>query len=246
MSDLEYRMNLLVKFVTDVIWYLAQLMVFEVLFRHTRTISGWTVESTRVFMGVLFVTDALYMMFLAENLDHMSDKVRKGELDLLLVKPVNAQFMLSCKKMAPTYAANLFLGTIWLIWAIHQLPESIPLPRLLTLIVTIPCSLAISYSLRFFFSASALILTRAENVTYVWYQIYRLGTRPDTIYPQWLRYTVLTILPVGFLASVPARLVLETSNIWLFAGTIGVATAALYLSTRYWNFVVRSYSSASS
>ncbi|MEK7355123.1 MAG: hypothetical protein AAB250_01645, partial [Bdellovibrionota bacterium] len=49
MADLEYRLNIVMKVFTDVIWYVAQLSVFEVLFKHTDSISGWTLESMRVF-----------------------------------------------------------------------------------------------------------------------------------------------------------------------------------------------------
>lgn len=246
MADLEYRLNLTIKVLTDVIWYIAQLSVFEVLFAHTTSISGWTLASTRVFMGVLFVTDSLYMFLVQENLDRMSDKVRRGDLDLLLVKPVNSQFMLSFQKLSPAYLGNFALTVSWLIWSLTQLPEPVSWLRLFVLIIAVPCSLAVSYSMRFFFSATALIFTRAENINYVWYQLYRLGTRPDTIYPPWLRYVVLTILPVGFIASVPARLILSAPDILLVLASIGIAALGIFLSTRYWRVALRNYSSASS
>lgn len=246
MSDLEYRLNITIKIATDVIWYIAQLSVFEVLFTHANSISGWTLERTRVFMGVLFVTDALYMFLIQENLDRLSDKVRKGDLDLLLVKPVNSQFMLSFQKVSPAYLGNLVLTISWLIWSLTQLKDPFIWSRLALLLIGIPTSLAITYSMRFFFSATALIFTRAENINYIWYQIYRMGTRPDTIYPSWLRYVVLTILPVGFIASVPARLILEESNFILMFASVGVAAVAVFLSSRYWHLALRNYSSASS
>ncbi len=38
------------------------------------------------------------MIILSENLDQFSEKVHKGDLDLLLAKPVNSQFMISLQK----------------------------------------------------------------------------------------------------------------------------------------------------
>ena len=245
-SDLEFRLNFAVKIVTDIIWYAVQLSIFEVLFKHTTNISGWTIESTRVFMGVLFIVDAIWMMLFWENLDRMSDKIRRGELDLLLVKPVNSQFMLSFQKMNPAYIGNVLLVLIWLTWSLHQLPGEFAWSRLLLLLVTIPCAVCITYGMRFFFSAMALIFTRAENINYIWYQIYRLATRPDTIYPPWLRYVILTILPMGFVASVPARLILGTPDLLLIAAALGLAAIFLFLSSRFWRYALRFYTSASS
>lgn len=246
MSDLEYRLNFLIKIATDIVWYTAQLSVFEVLFSHTGSISGWTLETMRVFMGVLFVADAIWMLLFSENLDRFSEKIRRGDLDLLLAKPVNSQFMISVQKMNPAYLGNFILVTSWLTWALYQLHNPAVWTRLPVLLISVPCSLAVSYSLRFFFSASALFLTRAEYINYIWHQIYRLGTRPDTIYPQWLRYAVLSVLPLGFMASVPARLILDTPDPFLVVASIAIATVLVWFSTLYWRAGLKRYSSASS
>ena len=62
LADFEYRMNITVRIFGEVIWYATQLSVFEVLFTHTQTISGWDVNAMRVFMGTLFLVDNMYMM----------------------------------------------------------------------------------------------------------------------------------------------------------------------------------------
>ena len=246
MADLEYRMNVAVKIVGDIIWYTCQLSVFEVLFKHTSTLGGWTIDGTRVFMGLLFVSDATYMIIFSENLDRFSDRVRKGELDLLLVKPVNSQFMISFKKMATAYCGNLVIAVLWLSFALSRYPDPIHWWRLCLLLILVPCSVAIAYSMRFLFSAVALILTKADNISFVWFQLYRLGLRPDSIYPVWLRYSLLTFLPVAFLASVPARLILHDESLWWLIAAVGIASSCVWFTTRFWKFALRFYTSASS
>lgn len=246
MADLEYRANVLVKIFTDVLWYTAQLSVFEVMFRQTTTLAGWDINSTRVFMGMLFFIDAHWMLMFSENLDRMSDKIRRGDLDLLLTKPVSSQFVLSFQRMNTAYVGNIFITGAWLFWALTRVPGVFSWTRLLLLIILLPCSLIIVYSLRFFFAASAVMFTRSESINHLWYQIYRVGTRPDSIYPPWLRYLILTVIPVGFIASVPARLILAKPNFYWLSACLLLAAIFFYLSTRYWRFVLRFYSSASS
>ncbi len=246
MAELEYRLNFVVKIATDVIWYSAQLVLFEVLFSHTKSISGWTLESTRVFMGVLFMVDSIFMLFIEYNLNQLSTKVRQGDLDLILVKPVNSQFMLSLQRMSPSYIGNVLLVLCWLVWSLSNLPQPVVWERLLILLISVPCAVAITYSLRLFFAATAVIFTHAENINYVWYQLYRLGMRPDNIYPRWLRYVVWTIIPVAFIGSVPARLIIEVLDIRLVLASMAAAAMTLFLSSRYWRFTLRFYSSASS
>lgn len=245
MAELEYRFNIAARFFTDIVWYAAQLSVFEVLFRHTSSMNGWSIDETRVFMGVLFVTDAVYMLLFSENLDRMGEKIRRGDLDLLLVKPVNSQWMLSFQKVSIAYVGNALFSFAWLVWSLLQMQNN-SLTSLFWLILTVPMSLAVVYTIRFVTAAAALFFTKADAVNYIWYQLYRLGTRPDSFYPAVLRYIVLTAFPIAFLASVPAQIILGKTGPAILLWGYFLASLFLYGSTRFWKRGLRAYSSASS
>ncbi|MFN7262289.1 MAG: ABC transporter permease [Pseudobdellovibrionaceae bacterium] len=244
-ADLEYRANFLTRIATDIFWYLAQIVTFETIYRHTDLIGGWSIEQMRVFLGVLFVVDAFYMILFHDNLDRMSERVRKGELDLLLAKPVNSQFMLSCQRLGTAMIGNLMIGTSWLVWSLTQLPE-FHLANLLWLLVLVPAGLLVVYSCRFIFSSTAVIFTRSENLMYLWFQLYKLGMRPDSIYVPWLRILLLTVFPMAFIVSVPARSLLFQPAYGLFAWAILWSLGLLFLSHLFWRFALKHYSSASS
>jgi ABC-2 type transport system permease protein len=244
-ADLEYRANFATRIITDIIWYIAQIVTFEALFRVTDRIGSWNLQQTRVFLGMLFFVDAFYMIFFSENLDRMSEKVRKGELDLLLAKPVSSQFMISCQRVNTAIVGNLLLGASWLTYALMGLPDFNWL-RLLWLIVLVPAGLLSLYAVRFSFCSLSLLLTRADNIQYLWYQLYRLGMRPDSIYMPWLKYVILTILPVAVVASVPSRALLDPPDFALFAWVTVWSVGLLYISHRFWGFCLRFYGSASS
>ena len=175
-ADLEFRANFATRIITDCFWYAAQIVSFETIFRHTDKIGDWNVSQTRVFLGMLFIVDAFYMIFFSDNLDKISERVRKGELDLLLTKPLNSQFMLSCQRINTAIIGNLILGSLWLAFSLAALPDFNWL-RLLWLLLLVPSGLLSLYSIRFAFSSTALIFTRSDNLQYLWFQIYRLGMR---------------------------------------------------------------------
>ncbi len=244
-ADLEYRANFLLRVITDIFWYLAQILTFEVLYRQTNIIGHWTLEQTRVFLGVLFVVDAFYMILLQDNLERFSDKVRKGDLDLLLVKPVTSQFMISFQRLGTANIGNLIIAVSWLTWSLSQLSDFSGL-RLLWLIVMIPNGFLVFYAFRFAFAATSVIFTRAENLQFVWYNIYKLGTRPDSIYFPWMKYLILTIIPVGLIASVPARAILDPPDFGMIAWALFFGPFLVFLTVKYWKFCLKFYTSASS
>lgn len=244
-AEIEFRLNFVMRILNDIIWYVAQIFTFEVLFMHTKMIGSWDVYQTRVFLGVLFIIDALYMIFLQENLDRFSEKVRKGELDLLLTKPINSQFMISFQRVSVSCLGNLMIATGWFVSSLIHL-QGISWPRTLWIFLLIPCGFTILYSLRFCMAALSVILVRADNLQFVWYQLYRLGMRPDSIYLRWLQIIILTILPVGLIASVPARAILDPPELWVYVWSMMAAPLTLWFSSRFWKFALSKYQSASS
>lgn len=244
-SDLEYRANFFTRILTDVFWYVAQVTTFEVLYHHTEKIGDWDKYQMRVFLGLLFVIDALYMIFIHENLENLSEKVRKGDLDLLLAKPVNSQFMITLQKANTALIGNLLLGAGWLIYSLQSLGD-FHFARLFWLILLIPCSLVVIYSMRFIFSASAVIFTRSENLQFLWWQVYRIGMRPDSMYFPWFKWIILTVVPVGVIVSLPARALLNPPEFFYIAWPVILVPILLYLTSKFWNFALKFYSSASS
>jgi ABC-2 type transport system permease protein len=244
-SDLEYRANFFSRILTDIFWYIAQVVTFEVIYQHTKKIGDWGVEEMRVFLGLLFVIDAIYMIVIHENLENISEKVRKGDLDLLLAKPVNSQFMLTLQKANTAIFGNLIIGSAWLIYALNGLEQFNPL-KLLWLIVLVPASLCVLYSMRFMFSASAVIFTRSENLQFLWWQVYRLGMRPDSMYVPYIKYVLLTIIPVGVIISIPARALLNPPEFSYLLWPLVLAPLLIYGTSRFWKYALKFYSSASS
>jgi ABC-2 type transport system permease protein len=185
------------------------------------------------------------MVVFSNNVDFLSELVRKGNLDLLLTKPVNSQFMISCQRASTAHIGNLLMAVAWLAWAIWDHGQ-VPWANLPWLFLLVPAGVMTFYSLRFFFSSFSVIFTRAENLQYLWYHLYKLGLRPDTIYVPWLRFVVLALVPVGLIASAPARLVLGDAGPWLGLWALAAAAILVYLSSRFWAFALSKYASASS
>ncbi len=246
MADMEYRLNFVVRIFGEMVWYTAQLSVFEVLYTHTHSLNGWDINAVRVFMGSLFLADVLFMIFFMESMDALSQLVKKGELDLYLVKPINSQFMVSCRKVSVAYVVNLLLIIGYLAWGMNRLNHVYTFTQLAAYLILVICGVFLCYCLRFLFGMLVLILNDAGNIQFVWFQLYRLATRPDILYPTYLRYFVLTLLPVAFIASVPSRILVEgMSWPWLGAGLL-VTVIFMSLTSFLWHRALRQYASASS
>jgi ABC-2 type transport system permease protein len=100
--------------------------------------------------------------------------------------------------------------------------------------------------MRFIFSATAVIFTRSENLQFLWWQIYRIGMRPDSMYNPFIKWIILSVLPVGVIVSIPARALLNPPNYFYIFWPVILVPILLYLTNKFWNFALKHYSSASS
>lgn len=245
-ADLEYRINIVGRLISELLWYSTQIITFEVIFRHVPQLAGWSVIETRVFLGVLFLSDAINMLFFEENIQRISDLVASGELDLLLAKPVNSQFVVSMRRIAWPYLINISLILGWLYFALSATDGGITLYRVVVLGIMCGAAAITAYCIQFMLATISLFLVRAENARFIWYSLHRLAFRPDVIYPTPIRLILATILPMAFIASIPARVVLGFSGlIWLLAA-LAMAGTLLLLSHLLWTQGLRRYTSASS
>lgn len=241
-ADLQVPVNVLLQFFNDVIWYGLQICLFEALYLKVDMLDGWGVVEMRVFLGVLFTVDALQMIFFAQNFDFFSEKVRNGDLDLLLLKPVSSQHLMTSQRLMTGFVLNLILGLSWLIWSLTQLPGGFPWDRVWLLLIVIPAGLSVFYATRTMVVTCALLFTSAAHLSDIYFALFRMGTRPDRLYSPGFRYLILMVIPVGMIASVPTRMLVDPFDWWMLAGLLAVSGVGLLAANRFWHWALRRYS----
>ena len=97
---LEFRLDFFFRIGMDILWNVTYVAFFTVLFLHTGMLGGWNYDQVLVFMGALFVADALMMTVFANNMWWLPVFVNRGDLDYHLVRPVSSLFFLSLRDFA--------------------------------------------------------------------------------------------------------------------------------------------------
>lgn len=244
-ADLEYRLNFVFLVIAEFVWYSTQLILFEVLYRHTNLIGNWNLHQMRVFIFLVLFIDSIYMILWDPNFSSFTDSIRRGSLDLLLTKPINSMFMISSQRISVSHIPCFFITGGGLIWALAQLPD-FNWYKLLWLLFLIPSGLSVIFCGRFALNSTSIIFTRADFLQYIWYSLFRLGLRPDAIYSGFVRVILIFIVPFAMVASIPARVLLEPTHFWMIGWSLFLPFILFYLLIKYWNFCLKRYSSASS
>ena len=240
-----YRTNFLTAVATDIVWMAIELSLFSVIYSNVPNLAGWTKPQVYFFLGIFFSSDALFTVFFMRNFWNFSDLVNKGELDILLTKPAHPLFLALTKSMSVAAVFNIFLG----LGISYKFSEAAGFAggwKWLLVFAWLMVGLATAIVLRFAFSIWIFWTERSWALSRMYYQFFAIATKPDTIYPYAIRYFFLTILPFGFIGSVPARAVLhgisnqEAIHVFAVIATFGIIDGFL------WNRGLKRYQSASS
>ena len=104
----------------------------------------------------------------------------------------------------------------------------------------------ILYSLWFILGATSIWFVKIYNVTEVLRGLLEAGRYPIVAYPTAYRFFFTFVVPVAFLTTVPAEVMLGRSRIIWFLGSAIIAAILFLFSMLFWRFALRFYTSASS
>lgn len=243
-AELEYRVNFLLATLTSLGNLAGSLFGLSLFYRQGYTFAGWSWEAATVVLGIFTILQGFSATFLAPNLNRIVRQVQEGTLDFVLLKPIRSQFWLSTNTLSPWGMPDLVFGCVLIGYAGSRLGLKISD----YLLGTIPLffGLVILYSLWFMLGAMSIWFVKIYNATEVLRGLLEAGRFPMVAYPSAYRVFFTFVVPVAFLTTIPAETMLGRSQVVWVIGAAMLALALLMLSTWFWRFALRFYTSASS
>ena len=112
---LEYRANLALEALNELVIVLTSLAAVLVLYDHTSQLNGWTLPQMLVLLGVYYLVQGAQAIVFEPSFERFMEHVRLGTLDFILLKPANSQFMVSARHVQVAQLGQVALGFV-LVW----------------------------------------------------------------------------------------------------------------------------------
>ncbi|HET7099315.1 MAG TPA: ABC-2 family transporter protein [Patescibacteria group bacterium] len=170
--------------------------------------------------------------------------VVSGDLDLILIKPVNALFRVLLGGPDPidfvTIPPILFV-VIWIGSLMH--PTTLQVLLYILLLIN---GLLISAAFHIVVLSIGVITLEVDYLVMVYRDLSSMGRFPIDIYKQPLKGILTFVVPIGLMVSVPAKAFSGLLSPISFVGTIAIGIIVFILSLKFWNYALTKYTSASS
>lgn len=243
-AELEYRLNFLAGGVLSLFWMAWAAVGVSVYFQFSGDIAGWTYPELLVVIGLFFAVNGLRQAVLSPNLEQMTDYVRRGTLDFLLTKPVDAMVLVSLRRVHIGNLLDPVLGLLialsGLIAADHRVSPS----DLASFLVLMLASVVLLYALMLTMMALAIRLVGGDELGMLSFGAVELSRFPVELYRNPVQ-TLLTVIPVAAFTTLPAQALLgRLDPVMVVVGPV-VSALGLVAAIVTWRRALAGYTGAS-
>src|SRR6185436_19156388 len=97
--EMGFKSNFLLWILVELLWFALQLTFITVIYRHTDHIGDWSKWEVVLLMGASHVIQQLFQAFFLTNCTQLSELIRTGKLDFMLLLPISTRFIISLRQV---------------------------------------------------------------------------------------------------------------------------------------------------
>ena len=247
MIQMEYRFNFIGNLTMEVGYLFVKLSYVVVVYRSGVKINGLSPDEILLFIGTFVMLTAVYAGLLMINNFRLRGKIKDGELDLLLTKPVSLQFMATLRQADPTiFSVDALAGVIMVAIAWGRLGIPVNLFTVGGYAGFVVISSLVSYSLFLLPQILSFWLMNTSAIAEVADSFWDFNNMPMDIYEEWIKQIGVFVLPIFVISNFPPMFVLNKMPSVYLAWAAILPMILLLLVRRLWKQGLEHYNSASS
>jgi len=241
---LQYRVDFMLDGLTGFFWTASAILPLVVVFQSRPTIAGWTFGEALMVTGWFTFLEGILEGAVNPSLSEVVEHIRKGTFDFVLLKPADAQFLVSTARLQPWRATNVLTAVLLFAWGFHLLGR-MPAPGAgAAAAVAMAAAIAVLYSLKTLAVSAAFFVVRVDNLAHLFDAVFDAARWPAPIFRGIVRIVFTFVIPLALMTTYPAQALLGTLPARTLAFAIAGAVGALLVSRAVWTAAIAHYTSA--
>lgn len=244
--ETHYRASFVATLAVGVIQLLLSLIPVLLIYSYAEEVNGWSQGEVIALSGMFQATFALLAMLVQTNMNRISTYIRQGDLDLILVRPVSAQFYVTVRWLQPAELFNALIGLTVIAIGLNRAGITPSVTGIIRALLLTLCGLIL---LTCVWSAAVYLafwLTTVDPIPMLMRDVMDAGRFPLAFYPIAIRFFLTFLFPVGFATTFPVEALTGRVGWSIVLAGFALSAIALLLIRIWWRLAIRSYSSASS
>ena len=217
-----------------------------VVFGKRGEVAGWSFPEMLLVLGWFVLLKGFLEGAIAPSLTNVIEHVRKGTLDFVLLKPVDAQLLVSLAKIEPWKVIDLAGGCAIFAYAFHLLGRTPGGLDVLAAAALLLGAVLVLYSIAILVVSIAFFAVRVDNLLYLFQSIFDVARWPVSVFRGGLAVLFTYVIPLALMTTYPALALL--GKLSLATGAFALLGAVVFaaLARAVWRASIGHYTSASS
>ena len=242
---MQYRSNFLLTMAVGLLRDVGRVAPLALVFWHRDQVGGWELPSALLVMACFLIFNGIQGGVFEPNLGEAVDSIRTGTLDLMLMKPIDGQLLVSLRKFNADSVWDIVAGVAVGAGALTVLPAPSALDVLLA-IGLFTTGLVAMYGLWLLAICVSFYFVKVDNLRFLLWAVTDAGRWPIDVFTGAARFLLVALVPVALITSFPADAMRGHWSIDTLIVSALVSVGFLVGSRLAWNRSIRNYTSASS
>ncbi len=245
LNEIQYRINFFIQLFRTLFSLAGGVIAILLIFDYTESLGGWRYPELLAVLGVFTLIGGLIQMVIQPNMQKLMEEIRSGLLDYTLTKPEDAQLLVSVRELRFWQLVDVIVGLVVIGYALALQEAAVGLIQMAVFAFLLFIGGLIVYSLWLIVATCAFWFISINDILELFDSLYQAGRFPLGIYPNWLRFGLTFLVPIGLAVTVPAEALTGRLSAPTLFGAVAMAVVLLAGSRLFWRFGLRSYAGAS-
>lgn len=243
---MQYRWEFMLDGVMSLFWAVVALVPLYLVFDERPVIAGWRYGEALLVIGWFTLLEGVLRGAINPSLSTVIQHIRMGTLDFVLLKPADAQFLVSTARFMPWRVLSLVGAGAVFVYAFHEL-DALPSPTgVLTALAVLASGVLVLYSLWILVVSVAFRAVRVDNLRYLFEAVFDAARWPASVFKGVVSFIFTFVIPLALMTTYPAEALLGRLTAQQFVGSFCGALVFAAFARLVWSRSIASYTSASS
>src|SRR5205809_4484494 len=207
--EMGFKANFLLWIVVEMLWFALQLSFMFVIYSHTDRIGTWSKWQVVMLLGASHFIQQIFTAIFLTNCTQLSELIRTGKLDFMLLLPVTTRFMVSFRQVDLGGFINAASAVAVMIYAGRQLRLSPGWEQIVGFVLLAAVGILIHYSLMFLLASISFWTVRAQGIVWGYYNLFNIARLPDEAFKGVFKAVFTFAIPMLLVSNVPVRMLVS-------------------------------------
>ena len=230
--------------------YLSSFFGIWIIMQRFGSIGAWTLgQIVFIYMLCLGTYGIGGMIFI--NLSEVGNLVKRGELDVMLLRPINPVASIIGVRFEMGGFGHFFAAIAIFLVFHKEFHIDWTAEKIVFFVLTIFSAILIQGAIRLAIGACAFYITDTGGLNNLYNSFREFAFYPVTLFNGIIKFILFAILPMAFVSYVPAGIFLDNPEYaalphWVWKVSLLYSVVLITLASRFWKIGLRHYSSTGS